>query len=113
MKMKRNEKKLDQILLELGHDDFNVGTRYLRIAAMVWDGGPLTKELYPTLARVYGSTPSRVERNIRHSIEKAWYRADWEIQAKYFGSSVNPRTGKPTNGEYIARLARLIEVDED
>jgi len=109
----RNEQKLDQILLDLGHDDFNTGTKYLRVAAMVWDGAALTKELYPTLARVYGTTPSRIERNIRHSIEKAWHRADWQMQEKYFGSSVNPRTGKPTNGEYIARLARLIEVDEE
>lgn len=111
--MMRSEKKLDQILLDLGHDDFNTGTKFLRIAAMVWDGDALTKELYPTLARVFGTTPSRIERNIRHSIEKAWYRADWRMQAKYFGGSVNPSTGRPTNGEYIARLARLIEVDEE
>lgn len=103
-----NEEKMDDILLELGHDDFNQGTALLRRAVRAYEPGmPLTKELYPALARAAGSTPARVERNIRHSIEKAWGRNDFHTQLKYFGWSVDPERGKPTVGEYVARLHKL------
>ena len=106
--MSMNEQKLDDILLELGHDDFNAGTALLRKSVRAYEPGmSITKELYPGIARSVGSSAARVERNIRHSIEKAWQRCPHEVQIKYFGSSINPETGKPTNGEYIARLRRL------
>ena len=103
-----NERKMDDILLELGHDDFNRGTAYIRQAVQMYRPGiGMTKELYPGLARAVDSTPARVERCMRHSIEKAWGRNDFQTQLKYFGWSVDPDKGKPTVGEYVARLHKL------
>lgn len=103
-----NEQKMDEILLELGHDDFNSGTALLRHAVKYYEPGmAMVKELYPGIAKAVSSTPSRVERNIRHSIEKAWGRNDVHAQLKYFGWSVDPERGKPTVGEYVARLHKL------
>ena len=103
-----NEEKLDRILLDLGHDDFNRGTAYIRQAVGIYQPGMfMTKELYPTLAAAAHSTPARVERCMRHSIEKAWARNDFQGQLKYFGWSVDPDKGRPTVGEYVARLARI------
>ena len=110
-----NEEKMDNLLLELGHDDFNLGTKYLREAVRRYDAAvrpALTKVLYPAVAKVYSSTPSRVERCIRHSVAKAWGRGELDAQWRYFGSSINPERGAPTNGEYIARLAKICREEE-
>lgn len=106
-------KKLDETLLELGHDDFVRGTALLREAVRRWDVREhpfMTKELYPALAREFGSTPSRVERSMRHTIEKAWLRGDSRLQKRIFGAAYSAERGKPTNGGYIAGLARFCEV---
>ena len=106
--MKINEEKMDNLLLELGHDDFNRGTSYIRLAVEMYEPGmAMTKELYPALAKAVGSTGARVERCMRHSIEKAWSRGSQGAQMKYFGYSIDPQTGKPRVGEYVARLARV------
>jgi two-component system response regulator (stage 0 sporulation protein A) len=98
-----NEMKLDSLLIELGHDDFNRGTAQLREAVKRYEPGmAMTKELYPGLAKAIETTPARVERNIRHCIEKAWRRADYQVQMRYFGIS-----DRPTNSEYVARLHAL------
>lgn len=108
-----NEEKLDNMLLELGHDDFNRGTAYLRQAVKMYEPGvQLTKELYPEIGKARGTTGPRVERCMRHSIDKAWRRGSVEAQHRYFGFSINPNTGKPQVGEYIARLSRMCEVEE-
>lgn len=104
---KINEEKMDNVLLELGHDDFNRGTEMLRIAVRLYEGQPLTKELYPAIAKLKDSTPARVERCMRHSIEKAWSRGNPDAQMKWFGYSIDPNSGKPCVGEYIARMARI------
>ena len=109
-----NEEKLDRILLDLGHDDFNRGTAYIRQAVGIYQPGMfMTKELYPTLAAAAHSTPARVERCMRHSIEKAWSRGSQEARITWFGGSTNPETGKPTTGEYVARLAKLCREGLD
>ena len=104
-----SEQKLDNLLLELGHDDFNRGTSYIREGVKHFDAGKrmMTKELYPAIAKAHGTTPARVERMMRHSIEKAWGRNSFDVQLRYFGQSVDPNRGKPTVGEYLARVARL------
>lgn len=105
-----NEEKLDSVLLELGHDDFNRGTAYLRQAVKMWDHNPeqaLTKELYPALAKLRNGTAAGVERSMRGCIEKAWSRGNPEAQLKWFGWSVSQDKGKPTVGEYVSRLARI------
>ena len=107
-----NEQKLDAILLELGHDDFSRGTVYLRLAVKMYEPGmTMTKELYPGLAKAVGSTGPRVERCMRHSIEKAWGRNDLQGQLKYFGWSVDPDRGRPTVSEYVSRLAKICQED--
>jgi two-component system response regulator (stage 0 sporulation protein A) len=108
-----NEKKLNETMLQLGHDDRTSGTAALRAAVRMYEGQPLTKELYPAIARATGSTAARIERNIRTAIDKAWLRADPVVQRQIFGRSYDLRRGKPTSGEYIARLAALIREDED
>ena len=69
----------------------------------------VTKVLYPEVARRFATTPSRVERAIRHAIEVAWDRGDLETLQKYFGYTVSNAKGKPTNSEFIAMIAdRLL-----
>ena len=71
----------------------------------------ITKTLYPTLARKFNTTPSRVERAIRHAIEVAWNRGQIEMHDKIFGYTVNSNKGKPTNSEFIAMIADRIRLE--
>lgn len=108
-----DEVKLDDVLLDLGHDDFNRGTAMLRDAVKMYRPGMMmTKDVYPTVAWLVGSSPARVERNIRHAIEKAWDRAPEAARLRYFGNSVDPEAGRPTVGEYTARLAYICRRAE-
>ncbi len=70
----------------------------------------VTKVLYPEIAKRFGTTPSRVERAIRHAIEVAWDRGDLETLQKYFGYTVNSAKGKPTNSEFIAMIADRLQL---
>ena len=71
-------------------------------------GQALTKTLYPDLAREHCTQPEAVERAIRHLIEVTWARGDWEVLNRYFGNTVSAEKGKPTNGEFIARMANVV-----
>lgn len=104
-----DEKKMDEVMLELGHPENLLGTGYIRQAVLLYEAGvqQITGELYPALAEAFNATPQQIERNIRHSIETAWMRGSIEAQLRWFGYSVNPATGRPTVGEYIARMARI------
>lgn len=103
-----NEQKLDEMMLELGHTENIKGTEYIRIAVALYKRDmSMTKELYPAIAKAANSTPSRVERAMRHSITSAWGRGSLEAQRKHFGYTVHPDKGAPTVGEYIARIARV------
>lgn len=104
-----NEEKLDRALLDLGFSDFNRGTAYLRESIKLCGMRPdifLTKEVYPTVAKEHGTTGARAERCMRHAIETAWMRGGGEVQFSIFGYSVDPNKGKPTTGEFIARMVR-------
>jgi hypothetical protein len=68
----------------------------------------ITKVLYPQVAVTFQTTPSRVERAIRHAIEVAWDRGDLDTLQRFFGNTVSPDKGKPTNSEFIALIADLI-----
>ena len=104
--------KLDKMLLELGHTENLLGTGYLRTAVDLYTPGTrFTKELYPAIAAAAGTTPDRVERAMRHSIERAWERGSIAAQETYFGYSIDPNTGRPTVSEYIARMAKLCHED--
>ena len=73
----------------------------------------VTKILYPKIAKFYNSTPSRVERAIRHAIEVAWDRGDVEVLNSYFGYTINGNKGKPTNSEFIAMLSDKIKLEHE
>lgn len=68
----------------------------------------ITKELYPTVARRYKTTATRVERAIRHAIEVAWDRGDVDVLNSYFGFTIHSQKGKPTNSEFVAMIADKI-----
>lgn len=70
----------------------------------------ITKELYPGVARAYDTTPSRVERAIRHAIEVAWTRGDIEALNSMFGYTIKTSKGKPTNGEFISMLTDRLRM---
>lgn len=91
------------------------GYHYLREAIMLSlnDSEMLesvTKLLYPTIAKKYETSPSRVERAIRHAIETAWDRGDVEVLTKMFGYTVNCGKGKPTNSEFIALITDNLRL---
>jgi two-component system response regulator (stage 0 sporulation protein A) len=70
----------------------------------------ITKKLYPTIAKEFQTTSSRVERAIRHAIEVAWDRGDVDFLNKIFGSTINNEKGKPTNSEFIAILSDKMRL---
>ena len=73
--------------------------------------GAVTKELYPSIAKKFNTTPSRVERAIRHAIEVAWRRGNMETLEHVFGNTISANRGKPTNSEFIALIADKIRLD--
>lgn len=70
----------------------------------------VTKLLYPTVAKTYNTTSSRVERAIRHAIEVAWDRGDVDTLNAYFGYTIHNSRGKPTNSEFIAMIADKLRL---
>lgn len=110
------EQEIRRILLELGAPDHLVGHPYVirAILLVIQDRlyiNSITFGLYPQLAVEFDTTPARVERAIRHLIEVTWARGDLDILEKYFGNTVSASRGKPTNGEFIARLANVVKAN--
>ena len=102
-----------RILLELGVPETVQGHGRLVTAICAVIQNPdllnaIAGELYPLVAVKHQTTWSRVERSIRHAIEAGWDRFDFEVQARYFGNTVSPAKGKPTNKEFIARVANIV-----
>ena len=71
----------------------------------------ITKSLYPQIAQKFGTTPSRVERAIRHAIEVAWGRGEVDLMENIFGYTVSAAKGKPTNSEFIAMIADKLRLE--
>ena len=71
----------------------------------------VTKVLYPTVAKKFSTTTSRVERAIRHAIEVAWDRGDVDVLSSYFGYTILNSRGKPTNSEFIAMIADKLRLE--
>lgn len=110
------EVEVTRIIHEIGVPAHVKGYQYLRDAIMlVVDEinylGAVTKELYPAIADKYDTTPSRVERAIRHAIELAWDRGDIDKINKFFGYTINGDRGKPTNSEFIAIIADRLRLE--
>ena len=73
----------------------------------------VTKLLYPTVAKQYQTTSSRVERAIRHAIEVAWDRGDVDVLNSYFGYTIQNNRGKPTNSEFIAMISDNLRLKNE
>ena len=103
------------IIHEIGVPAHIKGYQYLREAIMIAVNdmdviNALTKVLYPMVAKKFDTTPSRVERAIRHAIEVAWDRGDLDTLQRFFGYTVNSTKGKPTNSEFIALIADKLQL---
>ena len=107
-----NKAKLEKTMLDLGHTEACRGTEYLRLAFDLYEPDiAMCKELYPTIAEAAGSTATRVERSMRHSIESAWLRGNPSMQHEVFGYSIDPARGRPTVKEYLGRMTRYCSAD--
>ncbi len=109
------ETRVTDIIHEIGVPAHIKGYQYLREAIMVAvkdrDAiNAITKVLYPSVAKTFSTTPSRVERAIRHAIEVAWDRGDIETLQSFFGYTVSNVKGKPTNSEFIAMISDRLSL---
>ena len=109
------EKDVTDIIHEIGVPAHIKGYQYLREAIMISVNdsemlNSITKILYPTIAKKYQTTPSRVERAIRHAIEVAWSRGKMETLDAMFGYTIHTGKGKPTNSEFVALIADKIRL---
>jgi two-component system response regulator (stage 0 sporulation protein A) len=109
------ESMVTEIIHEIGVPAHIKGYLYLREAIMLAVGdmeiiNAVTKVLYPTIAKKFNTTASRVERAIRHAIEVAWDRGDLDTLQSFFGYTVSNVKGKPTNSEFIAMIADRLQL---
>jgi two-component system response regulator (stage 0 sporulation protein A) len=107
---------ITSIIHEIGVPAHIKGYQYLREAiTMVYNNieilGGITKVLYPSIADHYKTTPSRVERAIRHAIEVAWTRGNIDSISHLFGYTINISKSKPTNSEFIAMVADKLRIE--
>ena len=117
LRMPSLESAVTAIIHEVGVPAHIKGYQYVREAIILAVEdieiiNAVTKALYPAVAKQFGTTPSRVERAIRHAIEVAWDRGDLETLQHYFGYTVNSAKGKPTNSEFIAMIADRIRLQQ-
>lgn len=104
-----------EIIHQIGVPAHIKGYHYLRDSIILAIEQPdiinsVTKQLYPTVAKKNSTTPSRVERAIRHAIEVAWDRGDVDILNSYFGYTIHNGRGKPTNSEFIAMISDKLRL---
>ncbi len=106
---------ITEILHQIGVPAHIKGYQYVREAIRLTVENPemlnsVTKILYPTVAKGFKSTSSRVERAIRHAIEVAWDRGDVDVLNSYFGYTIQSQRGKPTNSEFVAMISDKIRL---
>ncbi len=106
---------VSEIMHQLGVPAHIKGYLYLREAIILSINdsemmSSVTKVLYPTVAKRYSTTSSRVERAIRHAIEVAWDRGDVDVLSSYFGYTIHNSRGKPTNSEFIAMISDKLRL---
>ena len=109
------ETLVTNVIHEIGVPAHIKGYQYLREAIIIAVGdmeviNAVTKVLYPQVAKTFCTTPSRVERAIRHAIEVAWDRGDLDTLQRFFGYTVSNTKGKPTNSEFIALIADRLQL---
>ena len=106
---------VSEIMKEIGVPAHIKGYGYLRRAIILVIEKPemieaVTKVLYPTVAKEFQTTSTRVERAIRHAIEVAWDRGDVDVLSNYFGYTIQSSRGKPTNSEFIAMISDKLRM---
>ena len=109
------ESQVTKIIHQIGVPAHIKGYQYLRTAILMTISdsniiNSVTKVLYPSVAKQYSTTTSRVERAIRHAIEVAWDRGDIDTLNSYFGYTIQNNRGKPTNSEFIAMIADNLRL---
>ena len=109
------ETSVTEILHQIGVPAHIKGYQYLREAIILSINdtemmNSVTKVLYPTVAKRFSTTSSRVERAIRHAIEVAWDRGDVDVLSSYFGYTIQNSRGKPTNSEFIAMISDKLRL---
>lgn len=110
------EVMVTEVIHQIGIPAHIKGYHYLRESIILCINEPdminaVTKILYPTVAKRFDTTASRVERAIRHAIEVAWDRGDVDILNSYFGYTIHNGRGKPTNSEFIAMIADKLRLE--
>ncbi len=108
--------RVSEVLHKLGIPAHIKGYLYLREAIkLVFEDinmmGAVTKKLYPTVAENFDTTPSRVERAIRHAIDVAWEKGEQKNIKDYFGNTLTSSSGKPTNSQFIAKIADRLRLE--
>ena len=106
---------VSEIMHQIGVPAHIKGYQYLREAIVLSINdremmSSVTKVLYPTVAKMYSTTSSRVERAIRHALEVAWDRGDVDVLSSYFGYTIQNTRGKPTNSEFIAMISDKLRL---
>jgi two-component system response regulator (stage 0 sporulation protein A) len=105
---------ISELLHNLGIPSHIRGYKYIREGITIIYNSPtiilVTKEIYPTIACKYETTPSRVERAIRHAIEVSWIRGDLNLMEELFGFSVSCDKAKPTNSEFLSTIADRLKL---
>lgn len=104
--------QISSLLLTLGIPTKLRGYQYMLEAILLMAGNPglsITKELYPSVSQVFNNDPSHIERSIRSAIEKGWLRRDDHIWSVYFPAGPDGMIPKPTNAEFISRLANSLQ----
>lgn len=110
------EKYVTKIMMDLGVPAHLKGYHYLRAAILLSENdmeivSSVTKLLYPEIAKQFHTTDQKVERAIRNAIEVSWMRGNTDMIEELFGYSANHGKSRPTNSEYIARLADKVHLD--
>ena len=110
--------RVTEILHYIGTPAHLKGYAYLREAIILTVNrmeyiNDITKGLYPQVAKTFQTTPSKVERAIRHTVEVAWDRGDLDTLQRFFGYTVSNTKGKPTNSEFIALVSDKIRLEMD
>ena len=115
---KQKERKIFTLLRDMGISPSLRGYDYLKFAIEVTMTDrtlvhSMVKKLYPCIADYFGTTPIRVERDMRTAIESAWSKGMNESQEQLFGNIISPSKGKPTNAEFIGTVVEFLILNEE
>lgn len=110
------EKKIFELLNKIGCPCHIKGRVYIETAInIVFENGdmPITKELYPKIAKIHNTTPSRVERAIRHAIKASFTNGDPNIHEKVFGNTISLQNSKVTNHSFVCGVVKFLKLYGD